>query len=506
MPTPLLPAESWLRLPGPDLAGLEPAVRSQLAALRKVTEERIAAEGGTPEDLAEAVGDLGRHYHAYDLVAAAESCYRIARRLAPQDFRWPYFLGYLLQSAGRLEEAEIEYLRALGIYRRVPPALVRLGQVYRDLEQPEAAEQVLREALSLDSASSAAQAALGELYESLGRYDEAIPLLEAALEATPEATRLYYPLAMAHRGRGDAERARELLARRGPVGIRPADPLIDGLAELQTGERVFLLAGQQAFRAGRYEEAVAAFRKAVEAAPDSVTARIDLGSALGQLGDSNAALAEFDKALELAPENPTALFNAGVLRKLRGDLEGALEHLKLAARIEPDDAAVRVQLAEASRLSGKLEDALLHFRAASAIHAKSEAARLGEAQVLLSLGRPAESRTGLEAALEELPSSGLLAGALARLLAMGPVPDLRDGERALGLAERVFAARPTAAHAEVVAAALAELGRCDEAAKWQRQTLSAAGSEEPGRTDDTRRAVLARYEAGPPCRYPVGQR
>ena len=492
--------ESWINLPEQDLSGLEPAVAVQLSSIDALTRERLEDETVSVQAWAEAVGDLGRHYHAYELSDAAESCYRIARRLAPEEFRWPYFLGYLLQSTGRLAEAESEYLEALGIYRRVPAGLLRLGKVYRDLGQQEDAEELFNEALTLDPSSAAVQAALGELYAEQGRHDDAIRLLEMALDHAPEATNLYYPLALAYRGRGDLDKARELLTRRGPVGVKPADPLIDGLALLKAGERAYLLEGQTAFRAGRYEEAVAAFSQAVAAAPDSVSARIDLGSALGQVGEIEKALAEYDKALELAPENPTALFNAGLLRAQQGELDVALEHLRSASRVAPKDMTIRLRLADVLRVAGDLENALAEYQAAAELDPAEEKARLGEAQVLASLGRFAEARDALERGLIQLPSSGLMAHALSRLLVMGPDLSIRDGERALGLAERVFAAQPGPEYGEVVAAALAALGRCEEAVKWQQEVLERSSNQT---LTPQRQNVLAVYEEGPPCAYPV---
>jgi len=492
--------ESWLQLPEVDLSVLEPAVADQLRSLEARTLDRLDNETVPLEDLSEPIGDLGRHYHAYGLDEAAASCYRIARRLDPEAFQWPYLLGYLMQSTGDLEAAESAYLEALNLYRSVPQALLRLGEVYRDQGKPEAAEQLFLEALSLDEDSAAVQAALGEFYGAEGRYDEAIRLLETALTRVPDANRLYYPLALAYRGRGDIEQARELMARRGTVGLKPADPVIDPLTELKTGERAYLLAGQTAFRAGRYEEAVAAFRKAVAAAPDSVAARVNLGSALGEMGDVDAALVEYDRTLEIAPENPTALFNAGRLRASRGEIEAALAQLRSAADNAPEDVSIRLLFADLLNAAGDPQGALNEYRAAADLDPDSESARLGEAQVLVSLYRFSEARDVLELALSRVPTSGLLAHALSRLLSMAPDAQVRDGARALELAEKVFAARPETAYAEVVAAALAELGRCDEAVEWQRQVVES--TQEPELAVQ-REGVVELYSAGPPCRYPT---
>ncbi|MEJ2085767.1 MAG: hypothetical protein P8Y44_08825, partial [Acidobacteriota bacterium] len=130
--------ESWLQLPEVDVSVLEPAVAEQLRSLEALTLDRLADETVPLEEIAEPIGDLGRHYHAYGLDEAAASCYRIARRLNPQAFQWPYLLGYLMQSTGDLHEAESAYLEALNLYRSVPQALLRLGEVYRDQGKPQA--------------------------------------------------------------------------------------------------------------------------------------------------------------------------------------------------------------------------------------------------------------------------------------------------------------------------------------------------------------------------------
>lgn len=492
--------QGWIRLPDPDLSALEQAVADQLREYREIATREVANPEAGPEDLAASIGELGRYYHAYELVAPAESCYTIARRLTPQDFRWHYYIGYLHQGAGRLEEAEEGYLRALEVYRAAPPALLRLAEVYIELDRQQAAASLMREALALDPTSAAAQAALGELYQALGRNREAIELLEAALEAVPAASRLYYPLAIAFRSLGETEKARDLLARSGTVGIKPVDPLIDSLDELRAGERAFLLTGQTAFRAGRYEEAVEKFRHAVEAEPESVSSRINLGAALAEAGDGESALLEFEQALKLEPENPTALYNAGVLRGRAGDVDIALGHLGTAARLEPDDPTIRQALAEIHVLRREPEEAIRHYRAAAELAPPGESARLGGAQVLALMGRFSEARDVLDEGLRLDPSSGQMAHALSRLLAMAPDLAVRDGERALELAQKVYAARRMPRYASVVAAALAEQGRCAEAADWQARAVDS--DDDAGARRDSEK-LLALYRQGPPCRYPV---
>jgi len=379
---------------------------------------------------------------------------------------------------------------------------LRLAEVYVELDRLEAAASLMREARGLDPSSAAAAAALGELYQQMDRNQEAIELLQSALDLVPEANRLYYPLALAYRATGELEEARRFMAASGRVGVKSADPLIDGLEKLKTGERVHLLTGQTAFRAGRYAEAAEAFRDAVEAAPDSVAARIDLGSALGELGDVDEAIEQYEKALEIAAGNVTALLNVGVLRSQRGELSEAIAHLRLAAQLEPRDAAIRLELAEAHRQNGALDDALVHYRAAAELEPPGEDARLGAARVFVAQGRFSDARDILEEGLRLKPTSGLLAHPLSRLLAMGPDLGVRDGERALELATKVYAARPSAGHAEVVVEALAESDRCEEAAAWLGDFMATAGGDLAPSDRVNLGESMARFEKGPPCRVP----
>jgi Flp pilus assembly protein TadD len=94
--------------------------------------------------------------------------------------------------------------------------------------------------------------------------------------------------------------------------VRVADLLLVALPELVRGERLHLIRGCLAFDACRFVEAAAEYRQAVAAKPESVPARINLGSALTQLGEVQNAINEFQAALRYAPENTVAHYNLGV--------------------------------------------------------------------------------------------------------------------------------------------------------------------------------------------------
>ncbi len=495
------PEIELLSLIPPELEHLEGSVASQLGEALQLLES-IRLQPGTPRgELAEAFGATGRLYHAYDLSEPAAVCYENASRLAPEDFRWLYSLAYLDQKAGRFERAISGFERALELVPGSLPAWVRLGDAYLSDGRLEQARASLGKALELDPGSAAARAILGQVALSEKQYASAVEHLKAALEAVPVANRLHHPLGLAYRGLGDMDRARHHLASRGGVGVQPPDPLIESLAELKVGERVFLLRGQLAFRNGMYGPAIEAFRAALAAEPDSVRARVNLGSALAENGQREEAVTIYEEVLKLSPENKTAYFNLGVLLRQSGDQVRAAKALEAAARLDPQDAPARIQLASALVRLQRWDDALSYAREAKDLDPAHEGARVLEAQILQRQGQHAAARASIEQAHDVMPEAGTVAVVLAKMLAAGPDLSLRDGARAVDLAQRIYQAIPNVQHAELMAMALAEAGRCDEAAELQRQALGAARMASATELAERLAATLEHLDRRP-CRMP----
>jgi tetratricopeptide (TPR) repeat protein len=489
---------------------LEPDVAEQIGEARKRLTDLLASPESDPAELAAAFGELGKVYHAYSLVEAAEASYRNATRLAPGVARWPHYLGALLLEAGRLDEAVEAYGRAVELVPGDFPALVYQAEAFRLQGRTELAEAAARRALALDPGCTAAKALLGQTALDRRDFSAAAPLLEEALVEAPQADRLHYLVAMAYRGLGDSAKAGEHLARSGPVGVRPFDPWLDELASLRTGERVRLARGKTAFDAGRFADAAEQFRLALAARPESIEARLNLAVALTRLdrpGDRAEAISHLRETVRLAPEHANARYNLGALLATEGTApatQEALEHLSAALAVRPKDAAaLRLRARLRRDGGGRLEEALGDYALALELEPAEETARVGEAETLVRLGRYRQARERLEEAHRLLPQSGLVTYGLARLLAACPDLSVRDGAKAFDLGLLLWEARQSSSHAETIAMALGELGRCDEAARWQRTAVEAAQRESlPGRLPELS-AALAVYERGAPCRYGV---
>ena len=109
------------------------------------------------------------------------------------------------------------------------------------------------------------------------------------------------------------------------------------------------------------DEAAEAYRKAVDAAPDWVEARINLGTAMYQLGRIEEALEQFSRAVEIEPQNALAEFNLGCALEQLGKTGEAILHLSQAVELAPSLADGHLNLALAYEKIGQAQNALPHL-------------------------------------------------------------------------------------------------------------------------------------------------
>lgn len=504
-PKTIPPAKAGLEaIPEPPLEKMEAVVARQMEAMAGELSQAAANQGVTDAELAEAYGALGQLYNAYEVLGAALACYRNSNRLDSGDFRWLHLLGYASAQVGSIEKAAEYFRAARAIDPKYAATAVRLGDAYLQLNRMPEARREWQAALALDTNNGAAHAGLGDAALAERKYSEAIPHFEAALKSVPAANRLHYSLAMAYRGAGKVEEASAHLAKRGSVGVRPADAIVDGLQDLVDGEKAHLLRGRMAFAAERFGEAATEFSKAVKADPKSLPARINLGAALDKTGDTKGATEQFGAALKIDAEQQTAHFNLGSILMRQGQHAEAAGHFEAVLAKDPDDLAAKKALAESQVASGKLEEALRHFSEALRAQPEDEEALIGTVDLMVR-GRAYPQALGLlDAAHKEFPDRLRTANALARMLAGCPEVALRDGERALRIANRLYELQPTVAHGETVAMGLAQLGRCGEAAELQRKLTDTASRAGEQSLAAALGGTLAEYEAGAPC-APAGR-
>ena len=484
----------------PDTRNMEADVREHLT-LSQNTLAAAAKNPATPADkLADAYGMMGQIYQAYALNSPAKECYLNASQLAAKDFRWVYLLGKLHEREGDVQAAISYYNTARALRPDYLPVFVSLGNIYLQLNRLDEAEALFRHALGLNETSAATLYGLGQAALSKRSYTDAARYLERASRLAPEANRIHYALAMAYRGLNDLEKAQSHLAQSGSVGVRVSDPLLDELQDLIKGARLHLIRGKVALDARRFAEAADEFRKAIAAQPNSIPAHFNLGAALTQTGDLRGAAEQFKETLRLDPHHANAHYNLGLLLAQANEHEQAITHLRSALSAQPDDNHARFLLAQELALVRRLEEALAEFSRVVQADPDNENALLGLVRILLGKKQYKQALSALEKGHAQFPQKGLTTATLSYLLAASPQLELRDGTRALTLARAVYEATTSIKHGVLVAMALAELGRCDEAAEWARRMITKADAEGSPDLVEKLKTELKRYERERPCR------
>ena len=488
----------------PDLARAAPSVRAQLgeryAALTRTSTDPAASPG----DLAQAYGAMGALLMAAEYREEAESCLLDAERLAPGEFKWPYYLAHLYKDRGDVAASRAAFERALRVQPRNVPALVWLGEAHLDQGRPEEAQPLFERALAEQPKSVAALVGLGRAALARSDYARAAERLEQALALNPREAAIHYPLAMAYRGLGDDARAEAHIRLRGPGTTRPADPLMFELETMLESAVAYEVRGAKALDEGDWNGAAADFRKGIALAPGEPSLHHKLGTALYMSHDPGGAADQFAEALRLSPGFAKAHYSLGVLLASDGRSAEALEHLTEAVRADPTYVEARVRLADALRRSGRAAESLSRYADAAALDPRAADAPLGYALALVDLHRYREARDRLQESIEQYPDRPAFVHAMVRLLAAAPDAAVRDGQAALVLMRGVLAREPRSGEiGELMAMTQAELGQFGEAVTWQRQALAAA--ESVARPDLVSRLTdaLTRYEHRQPCRNPA---
>jgi tetratricopeptide (TPR) repeat protein len=229
--------------------------------------------------------------------------------------------GWRLLQAGDTRRARREFSAALRANDSFYPAEAGLG--YASLAEKDYPDAVARFGRVLDSDSRYVPALVGRggALVGLGRLDEAVLDLQAAVAANPSLT--------------DVRRRLDVVAFR---------------REQQT-----LQAARTAAGAGRLDEAAAAYQRAISRSPDSPLLYRELAGVERSQGRTDQALDHLRKAISLDPTDTHALVQLGELLEARGDPGGAADAYAKASQIEPGDeltarlAATRAQASD-SRL------------------------------------------------------------------------------------------------------------------------------------------------------------
>lgn len=483
-------------IPEVDTSGAEPLMREALRQARADVAEQLVGPNRDADALANAYGRLGALFLLLEVEAPADAALRNAMALQPEEFRWPYYAGYLAMLAGNLDEASAYLEQAQALDPDYPSLAIRLGKVALDRGDLTGARAALQRVQEVPELRSPAHYYLGQIALLERNFEEAIALLKEALAADPQAREVHYPLAQAYRALGDKERAAAHLAHFELRAPQVYDPLLDDLQHATTRAQPAFQRGLYAVHNGRYARAVEEFAAGLAVDPDNAAARVSYARALFLTGQCDAAEAALATAMATAPDAALAPFLHGVLLQGRGDLAGAAIAYRDSLARDPRHPGALFYLANLDFAAERYALAAVGYEATLLAAPDTAPARVLAQVAALHAGIP-EARVAerLATRLAEHPDDRQLRYALARLLAAAADPDVRDPQRALQLAADLLVEQPIPPHQRAMALAEAANGRYAEAAAALEAVLASAGWLLPAPERALMEQELAAYQA-----------
>ncbi|MBC8750745.1 MULTISPECIES: tetratricopeptide repeat protein [Paraburkholderia] len=361
-------------------------------------------------------------------LAGARRLYEGVLVMAPDSVEALHLLGLVHLRQGDAVRAEPLIARSMQLGLRQPWNLANHGAALTGVGRHREALAVLDDALRLDPAHAAANAARGDALLALKLPDDALIAYERALEREPG-------LAAAWSKRGEALRA---------LG-RPADALIslDRALRIDSNDPATYVERGHALRAlARYEEALHCYRLAMVIRGKTPELVFWCGVVLTESGRIAEALACLDEGLVIAPDDGQLLYASCVALDLLHERDELLRRCDQLLARNPDNVAAWV----------------------------------GRGNALLGLDRHIEASGSYAEALARMPEHiDALRNRAAALRGLG------DMEAALAHYDRALSI--TGPHAELLynrALALQQLGRFDDALASHAAASQAPAESAPG--------------------------
>lgn len=298
---------------------------------------------------------------------AAETAYRRALNLKPNDSRAIYGLGNLFSDQQRWEEAEKAYRQAIALEPDSPEAHIALSYV---LTQPVVspnlgdryveAEKLARRAIQLDANNAAAYDQLGVALELRGIVDvETQTAYRRAVELDPN-----FALAYAHLGR--------LLRRIGSTNDSAA--AYRDAVRLSSDVPTMILVADVMQSQQRYADSEQLLRRALRDDPKNPTALYLLARALMTRSSFDEAERLLKRSVEVSPDSFVSYTILASLYSRRNDFTEAERTLMRALRVVSNNEKKRLAqefetVGDGFMRAGKNSDAARVYRKAISLNA-----------------------------------------------------------------------------------------------------------------------------------------
>lgn len=390
----------------PDLSNAVEPLRERIAQADAQAVSRFRAEQG--------LATLSRLYHANGYLDEAMRCYTGLERLQPDEPRWLHRHATILAGYGDVETA-------LGLWRRVEtlapdyiPARLRIADCELKANRFERATAEYAAIRQDYPNESYALLGLARVDYEAGRWEQARERLETLVAETN--FQLGYDLIVSVYERlGQRARAESIRGAAKAFGSfrDPADPWVDELLDdCFDPYRLSLAAGVLA-RTGGAEKALQLLERAVELAPNDLSARFQLGTLHASQRNFAEARQQLERCTIQAPEFADGWAQLSALQAQLGETSAAERTLATGLRHCPQSPGLHLMRARNLRQAGRAEEAINEYMISIRLRPNEPEPYIELGNVLIGLGREAEGIEQIRAALVAEPADPVALSVLA---------------------------------------------------------------------------------------------
>jgi tetratricopeptide (TPR) repeat protein len=311
-------------------------------------------------NLARAYGNLGKAYGRDGKHKEAEELFRQAIRIDPLDGLSYISLGAALENQNHTSEALTLYYKAL-TDKTLTLKHANRAQLHRNLARlqlklnnPKASIGHANQARQLNPLDYEVYTLLSAAYFKNNNYPEAEETLRTGIGLFPEKGELYIQLGVIYENQNRLQEAVTVLQK--ALNSKKTD-----LA------RAYNTLGIVYWRMGEFQKSVTAARRAIAANPDLLDAYLTLGITYEEMGQQEMALEQFRTAWQKGLDM-VALYNEWALNFINMNMvDKAILYLQEAVKLDPDRLESFINLETAYRKKGMLKEAEITKRKAESL-------------------------------------------------------------------------------------------------------------------------------------------
>ena len=361
---------------------------------------------------------------------------------------------------GDRKKAEQAANQAIELLAAEPEQLSKAFVVRGGLaKKPESRLADFEQAIELDPRNLAAWRGRGIHYLTQEKYEKALEDFQTLLQNDPQDFAAHQAIAQTFKQMKQFDKALEHL---------------DKVIESQPSSSLpYALKAQILEENGKIVEAIESLNQAIRVAPKDIAALMTRARMRTSQSQYDLAEGDVDRVLQLQPNMPQAILLRSIIGAAQGKFDEAIGDLQSLLRQNPNNVDLKLQIASYYDAAGEPDRAIKLYNEVLSSDPQRQIALRRRGDSYLSMGQQKEAIDDYEAALLQQPKDSGLLNNLAWIFATSTIDELRNGQRALELAEQACeVTKYQQAHVlSTLAAAYAELGNFEEALKWSTKAV-----------------------------------